>query len=168
VGVPFDGRPMDTITATDHHALAAVTLAHFRGTSPDQRGSRSVEEPLPTITAGGIHVAEVRAFLMAYYGNDSSGQPLKRPMRTITAKHRLGLVTVEGVEHQIVDIGMRMLEPHELLRAQFGRFAKGYDLSAATSKAAQVRLIGNSVCPEVAEALVRANVGAYLAERRAA
>jgi DNA (cytosine-5)-methyltransferase 1 len=52
---------------------------------------------------------------------------------------------------------MRMLEPEELLRAQFGRFAEGYDLSAATSKAAKVRLIGNSVCPEVAEALVRAN-----------
>jgi DNA (cytosine-5)-methyltransferase 1 len=52
---------------------------------------------------------------------------------------------------------MRMLEPHELLRAQFGRFA-GYDLSEATTKAAKVRLIGNSVCPEMAEALVAANV----------
>jgi len=67
-------------------------------------------------------------------------------------------VTVQGVDYQIVDIGFRMLEPHELLRAQFGKFAAGYDLSAAKSKAAKVRLIGNSVCPEVAEALVRANV----------
>ncbi len=49
-------------------------------------------------------------------------------------------------------------EPHELLCAQFGRFAEGYDLSAATTKAAKVRLIGNSVCPEVAEAVVAANV----------
>ena len=68
------------------------------------------------------------------------------------------MVTVSGVDYQIVDIGMRMLEPHELLRAQFGRFAAGYDLSAATTKAAKVRLIGNSVCPELAEAVVRANV----------
>lgn len=70
------------------------------------------------------------------------------------------LVTIEGTEYQIVDIGMRMLQPHELLRGQFGRFAAGYDLSAARTKTAQVRLIGNSVCPEVAEAIVRANVAA--------
>jgi DNA (cytosine-5)-methyltransferase 1 len=53
---------------------------------------------------------------------------------------------------------MRMLEPHELLRAQFGRFADAYDLSAATTKAGKVRLIGNSVCPEVAEAVVASNL----------
>jgi len=62
--------------------------------------------------------------------------------------------------YQVVDIGMRMLEPHELLSAQFGRFAAAYDLSAAGTKSEQVLLIGNSVCPEVAEALVRANVHA--------
>jgi DNA (cytosine-5)-methyltransferase 1 len=151
--------PIGTITARDHHSCAAVALAKFRGTDPSQPGSASVEEPLPTISAGGIHVAEVRAFLTAYYGSDGpGGQLLTEPMRTLTAKHRLGLVTVSGVDYQIVDIGMRMLEPHELLRAQFGRFASAYDLSAATTKAAKVRLIGNSVCPEVAEALVRANL----------
>lgn len=103
-----------------------------------------------------MHVAEVRAFLTAYYG--TGGQELLEPLRTATARHRLGLVTVEGNEYQIVDIGMRMLEPHELLRAQFGTYAETYDLSAARTKSAKVRLIGNSVCPEVAEALVRANL----------
>lgn len=140
VGVPFDGRPLDTITAQDHHALTTATL-----------------DP------AGAHVPEVRAFLTAYYGEDQ-GQAVTEPMRTITAKHRLGLVTVQGVEYQITDIGMRMLEPHELLRAQFGRFASSYSLSAAKTKADQVRLIGNSVCPEVAEALVRANLGTALQE----
>ncbi len=117
-----------TITARDHHTLAAVALAKFHGTaqSTDQSVSASVQEPLPTITSHTVHVAEVRAFLTAYYGSDSSsGQVLMEPLRTITAKHRLGLVTVAGVDYQIVDIGMRMLEPHELLRAQFGRFAGG-------------------------------------------
>ncbi len=136
-----------------------MTLATFRGTNPSQPGSAPVDAPLPVISAGGVRVAEVRAFLTAYYGTDgTSGQELLEPMRTITAKHRLGLVTIEGTEHQIADIGMRMLEPHELLRAQFGRFAEAHDLSAATTKAAKVRLIGNSVCPEVAEAVVRANL----------
>jgi DNA (cytosine-5)-methyltransferase 1 len=155
VGVPFDGRPLDTITSQDHHALAAVNLVKLRG----QCNGAGVDEPMPTVTASGMHVAQVRAFLTAYYGEDgTSGQEVLEPMRTITAKHRLGLVTVEGTEYQIVDIGMRMLEPHELLRAQFGRFAASYDLSAATTKSAQVRLIGNSVCPEVAEAVVGANL----------
>jgi DNA (cytosine-5)-methyltransferase 1 len=54
-----------------------------------------------------------------------------------------------------------------LLRAQFGRFADTYDLSAAKTKSAQVRLIGNSVCPEVAEAVVRANVNPSKARRAA-
>ena len=155
-------RPIGAVTARDHHSLAAVALAKFRGTSDQHPGCASVEEPLPTVSAGGakggVHIAEVRAFLTAYYGNGSPGQPLDEPARTITARHRLGLVTVAGVDYQIVDIGMRMLQPHELLRAQFGRFAEAYDLSPATTKAAQVRLIGNSVCPELAEAIVAANI----------
>lgn len=153
------GQPLPTVTARDHHALAAVALAKFRGTDPSQPGSCPVDAPLPTVTGGGIHVAEVRAFLTAYYGSDgTTGQQLTEPLRTITARHRLGLVTVSGVEYQVTDIGFRMLEPPELLRAQFGAYAAEYDLGPATTKKDQIRLIGNSVCPEVAEALVRANM----------
>lgn len=151
-------EPIGTVTTRDHHSLAAVTLAHFRGTSPGQPMAADVRSPLPTITAGGIHVAEVRAFLAAYYGT-GVGQSLGDPLRTVVSKDRFGLVVVDGIEHVITDIGMRMLEPHELLRAQFGRFADSYDMSAAETKAEKVRLIGNSVCPEVAEALVSANIG---------
>lgn len=158
--------PLGTVTARDHHSLAAVTLAKFRGTSDQHPGCCSVDEPLHTVTASGNHVAEVRAFLTAYYSRDA-GQALNEPARTFTAKHRLGLVTVEGTDYQITDIGLRMLQPHELLRAQFGRFANDYKLDAAETKEAQVRLIGNSVCPEVAEAIVRANVG-DVAQRGAA
>jgi DNA (cytosine-5)-methyltransferase 1 len=147
-------EPLSTVVAKDRHAIAAASLVKLRG----ECHGADVEEPAPTITAGGTHVAEVRAFLTAFYGEGSVGQRADAPLRTVTAKHRLGLVTVEGTEYQIVDIGMRMLEPHELLRAQFGRFAEAYDLGAARTKAGMVRLIGNSVCPEVAEAVVRANV----------
>lgn len=108
----------------------------------------------------------VRAFLAAYYGSGDVGQALDESMRTIVTKDRFGLVTVEGVEHVITDIGLRMIDPHELLRAQFGRFAAGYDISAAKTKAAKVKLIGNSVCPEMAEAVLRANCSD--AKRRAA
>jgi DNA (cytosine-5)-methyltransferase 1 len=146
-------REIGTITARDHHALAAAHLVKLRG---ECHGS-SIDEPVPTLTSGGTHVAEVCAFLLKYYGTARAGQSLELPLHTLTSKHRLGLVTVEGIDYQIVDIGMRMLEPHELLRAQFGRFADSYTLAPAKTKTAMVRLIGNSVCPEVAEAVVRAN-----------
>jgi DNA (cytosine-5)-methyltransferase 1 len=137
---------MSTITARDHHGLVQVEL-------------------WPAEDARPFRASEVRAFLIAYYGNDEAGQSLLEPMRTITARHRLGLVTVAGAEYQITDIGLRMLQPHELLRAQFGRFAAGYDLSAARTQQDKVRLVGNSVCPEVAEALVRANAPGVEQER---
>lgn len=156
--------PASTVTARDHHAIAAASLVKLRGTCT----AADVREPAPTISAQGTHLAEVRAFLCAYYGEGSVGQRIDAPARTITAKHRLGLVTVEGVDYQIVDIGMRMLEPHELLAAQFGEYGAGFDMDVTKriggrekplSKADRVRLIGNSVCPHVSSAVVRANLG---------
>lgn len=43
-------------------------------------------------------------------------------------------------------------------RAQFGEYMDEYDLNEARTKSARVRLIGNSVVPLVAEALVRATI----------
>lgn len=156
-------REIGTITARDHHALAAAHLVKLRG----ECHGASAEDPMPTLTSGGTHVAEVCAFLLKYYGTARAGQSLELPLHTLEAKHRFGLVTVEGIDYQIADIGMRMLEPHELLRAQFGRFAASYDLSVAKTKTAMVRLIGNSVCPEVAEAVVSVNCP-HLVNRKAA
>jgi DNA (cytosine-5)-methyltransferase 1 len=150
-------RPIGTITARDHHALVTSHLVKLRG----ECHSAAAAEPAPTVTAAGTHLGEVRAFLTTYYGNDGTpgcGSDLRAPMRTLRAKNCMGLVTVHGYEYQLVDVGMRMLEPHELLKAQFGRFAEDYDLRPACTKSAQVRLIGNSVCPELAEQVVRANL----------
>lgn len=63
-------------------------------------------------------------------------------------------------DHVLVDITLRMLAPRELARAQ--GFPDSYVLEhdtagKAISKTDQVKLIGNSVCPPVAEALIRAN-----------
>jgi DNA (cytosine-5)-methyltransferase 1 len=147
-------QPTSTITAKDHQSLAAATLIKMRGTGT----ANDVEKPLDTITSGGNHYAEVRAFLTYYATQDGpTGQDLNDPMRTILTKDRFGLVTIEGADYAIVDIGMRMLQPHELLKAQFGRFADGYDMAAANTKEKKGRLIGNSVCPELAEAIVRSN-----------
>lgn len=116
---------------------------------------------MPTLTAGGGHVADVRAFLVKYYSEGGQDQSCTDPMHTIPTKDRLGLVTVAGEEYVIADIGMRMLEPHELYAAQ--GFPANYVIAPTINgrrlpKHAQVRMCGNSVCPPLAAALVRANV----------
>ncbi len=166
-------RPIGTVTAKDHHSIAAAFLTKFYGTST---GS-GVQLPLPTVTAGGHrgggHLAEVRAFLLKYYSGgekakEAQQQSLFAPLHTVTTKARFGLVTVHGEQYEIVDIGMRMLQPHELFAAQ--GFPEQYDITCESTmgrrltKTEQTALAGNSVCPDVARALVAANIG----ERRAA
>jgi DNA (cytosine-5)-methyltransferase 1 len=159
-------RPIGAVTTVDHHSLVTSHLLHLRRNCD----GRAVDEPLRTISAQGNHFGEVRAFLVAYYGNDKDGQKLGEPLRTVTTKDRLGLVMVHGEPYEIVDIGMRMLAPHELYRAQGFRpdyiIDHGIDQSGAVlplTKTAQVRMCGNSVSPSCAEALVRAN---YVEQRQ--
>lgn len=152
------GRPLGTITTVDHHSVVAAFLIKLRGTST----AASVRDPAPTVTAGGTHLGLVAAFLTSYYGAEAAaGSSPKTPLRTITTRDRHGLAAVTldvgDATYAIADIGLRMLEPSELLRAQFASHAATYDLSDAPTKAAQIRLIGNSVCPHAAAALVRAN-----------
>lgn len=151
--------PVSTICATgSHQSLVTSNLVHFRNNCD----GRSVEDPIPPITSGGGHVGEVRAFLSAYYGTDQAPD-LDSPLPTATTHDRFGVVTVciEGVEYVLVDIGMRMLEPRELFRAQ--GFPDSYRIDPEfrgkpLTRTAQVKCCGNSVCPPLAEALVRANV----------
>jgi DNA (cytosine-5)-methyltransferase 1 len=152
-------EPLGTVTAGGggKSALVASSLIKLRGTSRD---GQPATEPLHTVTASGNHLGEVRAFLLKYYEH-GTGQSLTEPLHTITTKHRLGLVMVKGEPYQIVDIGMRMLEPHELYAAQGFPANYIHDRTISgkrLSKASQVRMCGNSVCPPVAAALVRANL----------
>ncbi|MDU0329245.1 DNA cytosine methyltransferase [Paenibacillus sp. 3LSP] len=151
-------RPLLTQDTSNRYGLVTSHLVKLRGTC--QHG-QPVTEPMPTITAGGMHVGEVRAFLLKYYGTTDNGQHLDEPLHTITTKDRFGLVTIEGVDYQIVDIGMRMLEPHELFAAQ--GFPPNYIIDVDADgvrypKSAQVARCGNAVPPPFAEALVRANL----------
>lgn len=156
--------PLLTITANPkggHHALVTSHLLKLRGTC---RAGQAADKPVPTLTSGGNHVGEVRAFLLKYYGTDQDPK-LREPLHTITTKDRFGLVTVEicGEPYVISDVGMRMLSPRELFRAQ--GFSDSYviDLEVGgkrITKADQVRLCGNSVCPPIARAIVSANMAA--------
>lgn len=159
----------------------ALFLQHYYTHQGDETRASSLDDPIPTITTAnrfGLVAAYigqeykssnshglkkshlVQAFLTKYCGSDI-GQSLNDPLHTITTKDRFGLVTVHGKEYQIVDIGMRMLQPHELFAAQ--GFPKDYIIDRDYEgkrypKTEQVARVGNSVPPQLAEALVRANL----------
>lgn len=157
--------PLSTVaTAGSQQRLVTSNLVKLRGGDESHLESSNVavDEPLHTVCASGTHMAEVRAFLIKYYGNERDGHGFDRPLGTVTVQDRFGLVTVTigGEEYVIVDIGMRMLTPRELFNAQgfppdyiIDRDANGKQIT----KTAQVAKCGNSVCPPLAEALVRAN-----------
>ena len=97
----------------------------------------------------------MEAFLTEFYGT-GIGQSMNEPLHTIMSKAKLGIVTIKNIDYQIVDIGMRMLEPHELFAAQ--GFPHDYIIDKdytgkSYSKSAQVARCGNAVCPPLAEAM---------------
>lgn len=159
-------NPIMTVDSSNRYGLVTSFLSKFykTGVGQDER------EPLHTVTTSAGHFGEVRAFLIKYYG-DATGQDIEQPLDTVTTKDRFGLVTIEGVDYQIADIGLRMLEPRELYGCQ--GFPEDYiidhDYTGKTyPRTEQVRRCGNAVCPPIPAALVRANLPEMCVARRTA
>lgn len=149
-------NPLPTVTAWDHNSVVTANLIQMN----NHCDGRDVRDPIPTITAGDGHFGEVRAFLIKYYGQ-GTGQDIKAPLDTVTAQDRFGLVTINGTDYQIVDIGLRMLEPRELYGCQGfpDDYIIDHDYTGKTyPRSEQVRRCGNAVCPPIPAALVRANL----------
>lgn len=167
-------EPMTTITNTgSQQQLVTASLIQLRKNCD----SASLKSPLTTITASGSHHALLEcslsksdessalrcsAFLMTYYGSGENIQSIDKPMRTITTKDRLALVTViiKGDPFLIVDIRLRMLQPHELYQAQ--GFPSNYIIDRGhdgrkLTKTQQVHMCGNSVSPAPMAAIAAAN-----------
>ena len=156
-GVSMD-EPMHSVTTVDHHAAVTSHLVKLRGTCRD--GQRT-DQPMPTITAGGTHVGEVKTMLAVDGYDEQRAQQALEFLREYCGPDSTGLVTLDGVVYRIVDIGMRMLQPHELYRAQ--GFPEWYIIDqdfrgVKYAKDKQVARCGNAVPPPFAEALVRANL----------
>ncbi|MDV0395260.1 DNA cytosine methyltransferase [Enterobacter roggenkampii] len=152
------GQHTHTITTGNHHAAVTSHLVKLRGTCRD--GQRT-DEPMPTVTAGGLHVGEVKTLLAVDECDELRAQQALEFLREYCGPDSTGLVTIEGVVYRIVDIGMRMLQPHELYRAQ--GFPEWYIIDrdyrgVKYAKDKQVARCGNAVPPPFAEALVRANL----------
>lgn len=149
-------NPIMTVDSSNRYGLVSSFLSKFykSGIGQDER------EPLHTITTSAGHFGEVRAFLIKYYGA-GTGQDIKKPLDTVTSRDRFGLVTIAGVDYQIVDIGLRMLEPRELYGCQGfpDDYIIDHDYKGKTySRSEQVRRCGNAVCPPIPAAMVRANL----------
>jgi DNA (cytosine-5)-methyltransferase 1 len=166
-GRPADA-PMSTITSTgSHQNPVAAWIAKYYGTG---EGARA-DEPMHTLTTRD-RMGHTEAQLAAPPFDDSHA-PRARQVADLLRTHGLWddreFVTVEigGANFVIVDVGMRMLTPRELFNAQ--GFPPDYVIEGvwheqdgdwsfeAFPKDVQVSCVGNSVCPPVAEALVRAN-----------
>jgi DNA (cytosine-5)-methyltransferase 1 len=166
IGSALD-EPMHTVTGRDTKALVTAFVARYHGERRPGESARveCLDSPLPTVTTEN-RFGLVAAFLCKYYGSDIYGAALDEPLDTIVTKARFGLVTVTigGECYAIVDIGMRMLQPRELALAQ--GFPPSYILTG--TKENQTARIGNSVCPPVASAIVRAQLSAPSPRRRPA
>ncbi|HEN8733073.1 DNA methyltransferase [Pseudomonas sp. FW305-E2] len=166
-------EPLTTVTNTgSQQRLVTASLATLRRNCV----GRPVDDLVPTMTAGAEHHAlveyklspeheegalRVAAFLISYYGTENISA-CDAPAPTVTTKDRLGLVTVfvKGTPYVIVDICLRMLQPHELYRAQ--GFPASYIIDKGAdgkpfTKTEQVHMCGNSVSPPPMAAIARAN-----------
>ncbi|HHT0212139.1 TPA: DNA cytosine methyltransferase [Klebsiella michiganensis] len=160
--------PAHTVTTGNHHAVVASHLVKLRGTCRD---GQPTDEPMPTITAGGQHVGEVKTTLAVEDYDEERAQQVLAFLQEYCGEDSTGLVEIAGVTYRIVDIGMRMLQPHELYRAQ--GFPEWYIIDqdyrgVKYAKDKQVARCGNAVPPPFAEALVRANLPEMCQAREAA
>jgi len=174
-GAGNDARdPVSTITASG--SQQRLVTAHLMTNTSAHCGAGGAD-PVPTITSAGnqtlvectlspeqeASALRVAAFLVKYYGTGANVPTLRDPVDTVTTRDRLALVTVhiQGTPYVIVDIGLRMLKPHELYRAQ--GFPPGYIIDRTAngtplSTSAAVRMVGNSVSPPPLRALAEANL----------
>ncbi|HDS6224709.1 TPA: DNA cytosine methyltransferase [Klebsiella pneumoniae subsp. pneumoniae] len=160
--------PAHTVTTGNHHAVVASHLVKLRGTCRD---GQPTNEPVPTVTAGGQHVGEVKTTLVVEDYDEERAQQALAFLKEYCGPDSTGLVEISGVTYRIVDIGMRMLQPHELYRAQ--GFPEWYIIDrdyrgVKYAKDKQVARCGNAVPPPFAEALVRANLPEMCQTREAA
>lgn len=143
--------PAPTVPATCQHGLVEpFVLQVNHGENRDgKRGNggrvRSIDQPVPTVTATSRGLAIAQPFMVPYYGTGGADS-VEEPVRTLTAKDRLGLAEPDALHF---DIRFRMLQPHELAAAQ--GFPGDYFFHG--NREDVVRQIGNAVPVNLSTAL---------------
>lgn len=148
--------PLHTLTSKEHMALTSACLVKYYGTAK----AADVGEPMHTITAKArMGLVEAEARQNSEPRRYEQVRDFLRTWGVIGPKDEAEFI-YQGVVHRITDILMRMLAPRELYTAQ--GFQPDYIIDELPggkrlTKTAQIRMCGNSVPPELIEALVRAN-----------
>jgi len=159
-------RPLPTVTAWDHNAVCAAHIAEFKG----QDKGQAAAVPLRTITASAGEFGAVKTWLAKADGEvDLHHWPEVRELLNQHCGYGLAddeilLLEIGGILWFISDIGLRMLTPAELYRAQ--GFPEDYIIDRdytgkAYTKEQQVARCGNAVPPPFAYALATANLPEY-------
>lgn len=155
--------PLHTITTKDRMSVCTNYLTILR----NNMDCRSVQEPLNTITTSGAHFANTKVYIKKYSPGCNLGywNKVRELLNTYTgwnlADDEILIFNINGVEYFIYDIGLRMLQPKELYRAQ--GFPNDYIIDHDYTgreypKTKQVARCGNAVPPAFAKALVQANL----------
>lgn len=164
-------EPLHTVTTKDRHGLAASHLGVFRKNTD----GKDLNEPMPTLTTSAGHMAHIKTYFEKIDGTEIPGHwnEVRELLNTYAgytiAGDEILIFEINGARYYIADIGLRMLKAHELMLAQ--GFPSDYVIDIESyigkrySESKQIARIGNSVCPPVAQALVRANC-AEIASRR--
>ncbi len=161
--------PLPTVTAVDHNALQTAHMVKMKGTN---LGGQA-QDPLQTITAGGGHHGVVATRIVkAEPGADLQNWPKIRAALNEFCDYHLEdteviLFSIGGAWYFMADIGLRMLTPRELYRAN--GFPDDYKIDRDYTgkeygKTKQVARCGNAVPPPFATALVRANLPEWCGE----
>lgn len=158
--------PLHTICSKDREALTLAHITEFKG----QDIGQSVNNPLRTITASVGEFGAVYTRLEKINGfNDLKFWPQVRDMLNTycgynIAEDEILILTIGGIDYFISDIGLRMLTPAELYKAQ--GFPEDYIIDHDYTgkpypKSQQVARCGNAVCPPMAKAVVAVNLPEY-------
>lgn len=173
-------EPLATVTAGgEKHGLVAASLLRYHGERRPGEAARGqrLDAPISTLDAGNRFALLEAAAVAAPEWNENIARKARRVYRFMRAEgydgpgmdHEHKLVRIPGTDVVVYDICMRMLSAREIFRAN--GFTDSYVIEflkangKPVTKTEQVRLAGNSVCPDVAEALIRAALAMLPAPR---
>ena len=154
-------NPLQTVTVKPRHFLCESYLTILR----KNMDCKAINEPIPTITAHANHFAKTDVYLKEYDSkNLGHWNEIRKLLNTYTdwniSANQVLIFCIDEIEYFISDIGLRMLQPKELYKAQ--GFPDDYIIDKDCNgkeynKTKQVARCGNAVPPPFAKVLVMAN-----------
>lgn len=154
--------PLPTVTTKPRHYLTESHLCVLR----NNMGCQSLKGQMPTMT-GKVHEAQIVTYIQKLDSTQDlqNWDKVRKLLNSFAGysitEDEILIIEINGVQHFIADIGMRMLKAKELKLAQ--GFPEDYVIDIEPyigkkySEAKQIARLGNAVCPPVATALIRAN-----------